>query len=872
MQHSTKNQRIKSRLGRNPIFEDDIEEEDSEEDSDNNSSSTHSSRKRVSPVTAKLGVERLPSKRRSKSADGLVEMQRADINRGKNSRNSRYNSSFSESIKEESDFGSEEDTEEEIKDNNDGSGKQKKTPPKRFSARRSKGRSVSADELLELQRQANSERSNTSSGSKGIESRSSLQRRKARAEAQRSAARNGRRRSISADGLMEMRETTSRNARPRAPPARRSVNRNSSAPVQPRPPPGNRAAPRRTSTFVAPGATVRKPPRRSKDLSFDDHIEMLQTVGSSGGNSIGRKPRRRSNSDPGKFLEESFNDESIRVSNRNQQRRERSSMNGSKSLSPSRLDSSDSSLNIESLHVEKPRSILRSASNHSFRSNLSSRSVASANSSNHNSVNFSPRSVAYASDLESDDDALSFEYIEEPIHFGDEDEENNNHSRRSERSFSNRNRQMSKKRSNRAGLRKTQSKASFMLQSFRSNRSQMSIESGGSKEAFQGDPKWKAALRYIRLLPPYVDETSAERKIRIFTWIAIVLDFVAALVSLVQYSGSAECCGEPIFNVFVKLNWDALFRSVVILYMVLIFVEFVPVVRDGIPFNLVNPAVGFIITFGMFFDDSVPEAVVMWTMEVLAIFFEFLVYRVNARIYYETSFELEQVESELKELKKNFRALRDQSKHSSMSGTNSIHSRTSYVESGRSRAPVYLSDIDNDDSLSCRSFGEEFEDEKSLSGRSLSSIIKPKPPSSKSSVASGRSTRHSKRDSDIDAGSTHSHMSMDDLAREHLKWEVKQTKLLRKRRILRESKKNEEIELNYHFVGTMLNGGIAVMAMIFIIAISSTGGLCFKDGNAKVFFFDQVNKCNLACPTGAGSECEDYCTEDSQQCYFHYYG
>ena len=51
------------------------------------------------------------------------------------------------------------------------------------------------------------------------------------------------------------------------------------------------------------------------------------------------------------------------------------------------------------------------------------------------------------------------------------------------------------------------------------------------------------------------------------------------------------------------------------LYLVLIFAEIIPVVRQGLPFNVLNPLLGFAITFAMFFDDSVAEALAMWIIE-----------------------------------------------------------------------------------------------------------------------------------------------------------------------------------------------------------------------------------------------------------------
>jgi len=189
----------------------------------------------------------------------------------------------------------------------------------------------------------------------------------------------------------------------------------------------------------------------------------------------------------------------------------------------------------------------------------------------------------------------------------------------------------------------------FSTHSFMSNRSQMSMD---TKELFQDESRWKAALRYIHLLPPHKEETRLTKRIRIFTWTAMTLDFFAALVAAFQFGGSVQCCGEPLFNVFWDFNWSTLFKVVIYLYLCLIFAEIIPVIKSGIPFNIVNPTIGFIITFGMFFDDSITEAVSMWVIEALAIFFEFLVYRVNARMHFETCLELDGVDEELKDFLK----------------------------------------------------------------------------------------------------------------------------------------------------------------------------------------------------------------------------
>ena len=70
-------------------------------------------------------------------------------------------------------------------------------------------------------------------------------------------------------------------------------------------------------------------------------------------------------------------------------------------------------------------------------------------------------------------------------------------------------------------------------------------------------------------------------------------------------------------------------------YLVLIFAEIIPIFCKGISFHLVNPVIAFLITFAVFFNDSVLEAAFMWVIEAMAITCEFLVYRFEAREFRE---------------------------------------------------------------------------------------------------------------------------------------------------------------------------------------------------------------------------------------------
>jgi len=146
--------------------------------------------------------------------------------------------------------------------------------------------------------------------------------------------------------------------------------------------------------------------------------------------------------------------------------------------------------------------------------------------------------------------------------------------------------------------------------------------------SFDGEePKWKQGLRYLHILQPSPDETRIQRKQRYLTWLALFLDFVAALVSIVSYTRATRCCSVPIFDAAsAAIDWDVFIRVTTYVYTALLFVEVIPVLKKGLPINLVNPLLGFTITFGMFFDDRIIEAIIMWLIEASAIACEVAVF------------------------------------------------------------------------------------------------------------------------------------------------------------------------------------------------------------------------------------------------------
>ncbi|KAG7339779.1 hypothetical protein IV203_025458 [Nitzschia inconspicua] len=149
---------------------------------------------------------------------------------------------------------------------------------------------------------------------------------------------------------------------------------------------------------------------------------------------------------------------------------------------------------------------------------------------------------------------------------------------------------------------------------------------------FEDDPFWKRSLRFLRLLPPSPHERLVDRKIRILLWASLVLDFINAVVAITTFSEVTMCCGKPIWSMGGGANWPKAMTIISYIYIFGIFVEIVPVVRDsGIPWNILNPLFGFLLTFAVFFDDSRAEAISMWIIETISVAFDFVVYRLKRK-------------------------------------------------------------------------------------------------------------------------------------------------------------------------------------------------------------------------------------------------
>lgn len=198
-------------------------------------------------------------------------------------------------------------------------------------------------------------------------------------------------------------------------------------------------------------------------------------------------------------------------------------------------------------------------------------------------------------------------------------------------------------------LKRGKSLLDISAHSMMTTRSQLSADR--QTRVFENDPPYKMVLRYLRILPPYPDEKPNKKWIRRYTWWALVLDFIASMVSITTYNGVTTCCGVPIYSVAANINWDKTIRITTYVYVALIFCEIIPVLHKGIPFNLINPLVGFTIFFAMFFDDRAFEAICMWIIESSAIVLEFMVYRIKSKIYHEREDRLVKVDQDLEAFK-----------------------------------------------------------------------------------------------------------------------------------------------------------------------------------------------------------------------------
>jgi len=166
-----------------------------------------------------------------------------------------------------------------------------------------------------------------------------------------------------------------------------------------------------------------------------------------------------------------------------------------------------------------------------------------------------------------------------------------------------------------------------------SSSGEYEADSDDESEVVVPDPWYTALGRGLLLLEKKGEETTPiKRWLRFLTWLTFLCDATSAIVTLAQFSEITYCCGKPILNIGnINADWAVIIRYATIFYLILILLEVYPVLRRGFPFNIVNPIIGFLITFALFFDDSYVEALIMWCIETAAVLSEFAVYRVKIR-------------------------------------------------------------------------------------------------------------------------------------------------------------------------------------------------------------------------------------------------
>mmetsp|Transcript_19738 Transcript_19738/g.46127 ORF Transcript_19738/g.46127 Transcript_19738/m.46127 type:complete len:1033 (+) Transcript_19738:188-3286(+) len=464
----------------------------------------------------------------------------------------------------------------------------------------------------------------------------------------------------------------------------------------------------------------------------------------------------------------------------------------------------------------RPKSILRNSSHHgtlhgsSHHRNDRSLATSSSHSSQYNRSNVSVklggasthsynprmqlssfRSEMDSSDVESDDDS-SFAMEDNDRSFSMEDSNKMNNNKQVPKTVV---RGYSRALS---GLGINSSHHVHMMKSTgQSARSLLTIE----RSEFQNENRFIRFLRFIHFLAPHPNEDPIKKKIRIVTWTALVLDLVNALVAIATYGGTTtQCCGKSIMTTLSgkrNFDWEMTIWIVTSLYIVLIFLEVVPVMRDAFPFNLLNPFIGFLITFAVFFSDSITESAVMWSVEMLAVLCEVISYRLRVKRFTKRKERLKNTKKEIKKLRKIKRKVKDQYDK----GGGRILTRTDSAQ--------FVLDL-NDSS----SFAED------------------------SSFFDDIETQYN-------SGDMHTVASRTAITNVSNIGTARETRLLRERRQLMRSQEEDELDLRYHFAGTCFNVGLVVLSLLMLVLISKNGGMCVKGMRlGNIFKNDQLEKCN----------------------------
>jgi hypothetical protein len=220
--------------------------------------------------------------------------------------------------------------------------------------------------------------------------------------------------------------------------------------------------------------------------------------------------------------------------------------------------------------------------------------------------------------------------------------------------------------------------------------------------------------------------------------------------------------------------------------------------------------IGFLITFAVFFDSSVVEAAFMWVIEAGAVTCEVYIFRLRSSAYEERVKRLEKTDDEIKHL----RATKKKVKQLYESG------RILNISHHSVGSALSLSADDKDDSFHDETGSN---DEMTIGGKSAGTDIS----------------------------------------------KVRENKLYRERRVLRESNANDRRHLRYHLIGVCVNCFLLGVSLLIICVISKNKGLCIVDMEApNVFLNNQLEQC-FQCQ-GVQGTCQICHADGSSQCYYPY--
>eukprot|EP00980_Cylindrotheca_fusiformis_P001019 scaffold276_cov132-Cylindrotheca_fusiformis.AAC.14 len=154
-------------------------------------------------------------------------------------------------------------------------------------------------------------------------------------------------------------------------------------------------------------------------------------------------------------------------------------------------------------------------------------------------------------------------------------------------------------------------------------------------DKFPNDKWWHKCLRHFRILPPTRHEGRTRRRVRYLIWATLILDLLVAIVSIATFGGTVTmCCGVAIMASVPGIDWNLFMNVVSYIYLMGILIEIHPVVREGpIPWNLLNPILGSILSFAVFVDDSKAEAICIWVMELVTVILELWTYLKLRKLY-----------------------------------------------------------------------------------------------------------------------------------------------------------------------------------------------------------------------------------------------